>query len=95
MRNVQLRIAALEKSLHGGELVLIMADGSERILALRGRDGVGYFVRNALQHPDGPEAVLIKSSVSEREPDGAAMVQLGRAILLSPSEDCATERNRE
>jgi hypothetical protein len=95
MRNVRLRIEALEKRFHGGELVLIMADGSERILAPRGRDGVGYFVSDALQHPDGPEAVLIKFSVSQREPDGAAMVQLGRAILLSPSEDCATGRNRE
>jgi hypothetical protein len=54
-----------------------MADGRERILALRGPDGVGYFVRDALRHPDGPEAVLIKSSVSEREPDGALVMADG------------------
>jgi hypothetical protein len=88
MRSVQSRIEALEKKFQGGELVLIMADRSERLVSLHGRDGIGDFMCDALRNPDGPEAALIKSSVSQREPDGSLLVELGRAILLSPTEQC-------
>ncbi len=60
-----------------------LLDGSDQRISLERGDVLG-FMRRALRDPAGPDAALIRTSVSAIEPGGSMLVELTRAILMSP-----------
>jgi hypothetical protein len=85
MRTIKLnrRLEALERQLSSEATILVMPDG--RTETLRG-DALDWFSR-AIRGDRTPEIELIAQSKSSREPGGAHMIDLMRALLNGPAED--------
>jgi hypothetical protein len=67
-------------------LTLIMPDGSQKILALRGHYGVLDLFQRCFHDPHCPEAQLIRVSVSQIDSGGGHMGELIWSFLNSPVE---------
>ena len=80
------RLDALEEQLTSEPIVLLMPDGRTETLP-----GHNDYVLNLLGRAVGGDRTsdmeLIARSVSSREPDGAHMIDLVRALLNGPNED--------
>jgi hypothetical protein len=81
--NLHRRLEALERQFTSEPIVLLMPDG--RTETLRG-DALDWFSR-AIRGDRTPEIELIAQSKSSREPGGAHMIDLMRALLNGPAED--------
>jgi hypothetical protein len=81
--NIHRRLELLEQQLTIEPILLLMPDG--RTEMLRG-DVLDLFSR-ALRRDGTPEIELIAQSESSREPGGAHMIDLVRALLNGPAED--------
>ena len=67
-------------------LTLIMPDGSQRILGLRGHHGMLDLFQRCFDDPQSPEAQLIRVSVSQIDSGGGHMGELIWSLLNSPVE---------
>jgi hypothetical protein len=83
MKNLRRRLELLEKQTSNEPIVLLMADS--RTVTLPSRDVLGLLGR-AVRGERTPEMELIARSISSREPDGAHMIDLVRALLNGPIE---------
>lgn len=79
--NLHRRLEALERGLTSEPILLLMPDG--RTETLRG-DVLDLFSR-AIKGDRTPEIELIAQSKGSREPDGAHMIDLARALLNGPA----------
>lgn len=93
MNNLRRRLEALEQQLTNEPIVLLMPDGRTETLSGH-NDHVRDLLGRALHGDRTPEMELIAQSVSSREPDGAHMIDLARALLDGPNEDAAVEQAR-
>ena len=85
--NFRRRLENLERRFTWDDfLTLIMPDGAERILPLRGRNGVLDLFDRCLCDPHCPEAELIRLSVSQIDSSGGHMGELISSMLNSPVE---------
>jgi hypothetical protein len=83
--NLRKRLENLERGFGCGDaLTLIMADGSQQRLGLRGRYGTLDLFQRCFQNPHGPEAELIRTSVSQIDSSGGRMGELIWSFLHSP-----------
>jgi hypothetical protein len=92
--NLRRRLAALEKNLSSGELiVLLMPDGRTETLPGH-NDYVVDLLGRAVGGDRTPEMELVAPSISSTEPGGAHMIDLVRALLNGPVEDGGPEASR-
>jgi hypothetical protein len=84
--NLNRRLEALERQLTSEPITLLMPDG--RTETLPGHtDYVLDLLGRAVREDRTPEMELIARSQSSREPGGAHMIDLARALLNGPNED--------
>jgi len=84
--NLLRRLEALEQELTSDPIVLLMPDGRTETLPSHS-DDVRDLLGRAVRGDRTPEMELIAQSRSSREPDGAHMIDLARALLNGPIED--------
>jgi hypothetical protein len=85
--NLRKRLQNLERRIACDDaVILIMPDGSQKILALRGRYGTLDLFQRCFQDPHCPEAELIRASVSQIDSSGGRMGELTWSLLNSPVE---------
>jgi hypothetical protein len=91
--NFKARLKALEQaSRGGGDVVLRMADGSQRTITLRRSEDLLALFQRIIRNPNSEETLLIRSAVEIREPDGSHMLELARAGFVDqPTEPEPTE----
>ncbi len=83
--NLRSRLEALEQATRGGgDIRLIMADGTERTIPLgRAEDALLVLFRRIINSPDSEETRLIRSAVEIQEPGGSRMLELAIAGFLT------------
>ena len=91
--NLRRRLEALEQDLSSEQIVLLMPGG--RVVTLPGHnDFVLNLLSRAVRGDRTPEMDLVARSVSSREPDGAHMIDLVRALLNGPVGNPGPEASR-
>jgi hypothetical protein len=92
--NFRKRLQNLERQFACDDmLTLIMPDGSQQILALRGRNGILDLFHLCLHDPYCAEAELIRESVSQIDSGGGHMGELIWSFLNSPVESIEEKNN--
>jgi hypothetical protein len=84
--SLRARLAQLEHRFRGpGDVVLIAADGSTTQTIPLSHDYSALDVSiHAVTNPNSPEADAIRRSIGAREPGGSRLIEVTRAILMSP-----------
>lgn len=89
--NLRRRLEALEQNLSSEPILLLMPDGRTETLPGHNDYVLDLFSR-ALRGDRTPEMEVIAQSKSSREPGGAHMVDLVRALLNGPNDDAPGTR---
>ena len=84
--NINARLRALETQLTTEPITLAFADGSTATVP-SGRNHIAKLLRCAVLGEHSPELDLIARSTTLSEPSGSHLVELARAICLSPTEE--------
>jgi len=84
--NLLRRLEALEKQITTEPIILLMPDGRTETLPGHS-DYVLDLLGHAVRGERTPEMELITQSKSSREPGGAHMIDLARALLNGPNDD--------